>query len=267
MNPAPAPAAESHPTTTEACVNCAQPLATGPFCPYCGQARPHRLSVGHLLHELVHVFTHADKSIFAYARQVLLHPGRVVSDYLAGRRKRYFNPFQFLLLMAGFVTTLNLVLKYYEGTAASIQAQFRGYFSNEQVERVGQYFEHVGKYYNLWWLLLLLPLFALITWLVYYKRLNYAEAFFVQVVTGAAFHLWFLVALFPMLWLTNGKPGTYSSILQSVLLLIYLVLVGRRGLGLTWGGAVWRAAAVVGIGMALSWQLNGLLFRWYVFWR
>ncbi|WP_165903931.1 DUF3667 domain-containing protein [Hymenobacter gummosus] len=65
-----------------------------------------------MLHELVHVFTHADKSIFGFVGQVLLRPARVVADYLAGRRKRYFNPFQFLLLIVGLATLLAVKLHY-----------------------------------------------------------------------------------------------------------------------------------------------------------
>ncbi|WP_400191861.1 DUF3667 domain-containing protein [Hymenobacter sp. B81] len=256
--PAPAPAAA-------ACPNCQQPLADGPYCPHCGQQRPHRLSVPHLLHELLHVFTHADKSIFGYAAQVLLHPGRVVADYLAGRRKRYFNPFQFLLIAVGLVTTLNLLLKFFEGTAAGVQRGFRGRMPAANLERVGEYFHYVGKYYNLWWLLLLLPLFALVTWLVYHRRLNYAEAFFVHVVTGSAFHLWYLAGVFPLLWLTHGNPGIYASSFQNLMLLVYLVLVGRQGLQLSWAGAIWRATAVMALGMALSWAINYVAFRWYVF--
>ncbi|WP_410503458.1 DUF3667 domain-containing protein [Hymenobacter sp. AT01-02] len=100
-------------------------MAEGQYCPQCGQPRPHRLSVRHVLHELLHVFTHADKSIFAYTGHVLLRPGQVVADYLAGRRKRYFNPFQFLLLVVGAATLLTTVGHYYEATGHGLQQRLQ----------------------------------------------------------------------------------------------------------------------------------------------
>lgn len=264
-NPAAAPAYAAD-TAATSCLNCDQPLAAGPYCPYCGQQRPHRLSVGHVLHELVHVFTHADKSIFGFVGHVLLHPGRLVRDYLAGRRKRYFNPFQFLLILVGLVTTAGLLLHFYEGTGAGVvQSMARHGVPPARLARVTTYFTYISKYHNVWWLLLLLPLYSLITWGVYRRRLNLAESFFVHVVVGSAFHLLLLAAMLPILWLTHGKPGTSASLFQSVVVLGYLLLIGRTGLGLSWAGAGWRALAVVALGIALSWQLNGLLFRWYVF--
>ncbi|KUG09661.1 DUF3667 domain-containing protein [Solirubrum puertoriconensis] len=259
-------AVAASPLVAEQCLNCEQPLATGPFCPSCGQQRPHRLSTAHVLHELVHVFTHADKSIFGYAGQVLLHPGRVVADYLRGRRKHYFNPFQFLLIMVGLVTTAGLLLHFYEGTGAGVvQSMAKHGVSAERLARVSKYFAYISKYHNVWWLLLLLPLYSLVTWGMYRRRLNFAEAFFVHVVIGSAFHVLLLLAMLPILWLTKGQPGNQASLFQSVVVCGYLVAIGRQALGLSWGGAFWRAVAVVVLGIALSWQLNGLVFRWYVF--
>lgn len=82
------------------CLNCGQNL-TGPFCSQCGQKETHRYTVGHVLHELLHVFTHADKGIFSFAKNILVKPGTVALDLVEGRRKRYFNLFQYLLLIVG----------------------------------------------------------------------------------------------------------------------------------------------------------------------
>ena len=148
------PAARPAPAETRAivdCVNCGQSVVAGPYCSHCGQQRPHRLSLAHVLHEIVHVFTHADKSIFAFAGQVLVRPGRVVADYLAGRRKRYFNPFQFLLLAVGLATLLSVQLHYYEDIGQALQPSFRSRNAPaEEVARVGEYFYALGKFFNVW---------------------------------------------------------------------------------------------------------------------
>ncbi|KAA9332420.1 DUF3667 domain-containing protein [Hymenobacter busanensis] len=265
MNAA-APSAPATPAAeATACLNCAQPLAAGPYCPHCGQARPHRLSVPHLLHELLHVFTHADKSIFGYAAQVLRYPGRVVADYLAGRRKVYFNPFQFLLLAVGFATLLSTQLHYYELIGENVQRGFRaGGASAEQVERVGRYFYAIGKFFNVWWLTLM-PLHALGVWAVYRRWLNYAESLFVLVVVGSAFQLYLMVALVSIFLVAGREPGSSTALMQAAVYVAYLTWVGRQGLRLSWPRAVLSALVVSVLAGLLNYGVNILVFRWYVF--
>lgn len=255
------------------CLNCGHVLAPpAHYCSQCGQAPAHRLSTGHVLHELAHVFTHTDKGILAYLPQLLLRPGHLFADYRAGRRKHYFNPFQFLLLFVGFATAAAALLHYYDAVGETMQQQFarRPGFSAERVARVGEYFRYVGKFYNLWWLLLLLPLYSLITWGVYYRRgLNYAESFFLHVLTGGAYHFILTLTLLA-LWALGSRADAGSnaaSSVQIIVILIYLVLIGRQGLKLSWGGAMWRAGLVVLLGAMVGVGLNYLFFGWYVFWR
>ncbi|MCB2408316.1 DUF3667 domain-containing protein [Hymenobacter lucidus] len=250
------------------CLNCGQPELTGNYCPACGQKRPHRLSVRHVLHEIVHSFTHADSTIGRYIMQVLLQPGQVVADYLAGRRKRYFNPFQFLLLVVGFAAAAAALLHYYDLTGNEMQQRYASHMAALHVARVGEYFRYVGKYYNIWWLLLLLPIYSLFTWLIYRPRgLNYAESFFVHVVIGSAFHL-YLLALWLGLWALQIKVQAVNNIgnsLQVLIILLYLVLVSRQALGLRWVGAIWRATLVVVLSIMASVGLNYVAFHLYVF--
>lgn len=95
-----------------ACRNCEAPLAAGQrFCSACGQRTgAQRLTMGGISHDLIHAFTHADHSIFALIKALVLHPGQVARDYIEGRRKRHFGPFGFLVIMVGIATFLIAVL-------------------------------------------------------------------------------------------------------------------------------------------------------------
>ncbi|MBG8552168.1 DUF3667 domain-containing protein [Hymenobacter guriensis] len=247
------------------CLNCDQPLTAGTYCAHCGQPRPHRLSVGHVLHELVHVFTHADKSIFGYAALVLTRPGQVVRDYLRSRRKRYFNPFQFLLLTVGFVTLLANALHYYDSLGEAVQQQIGSRVSATQLQHVQTYFHALGKYFNIWWLALLPP-HALLMWLVYRRRgLNYAEAFLVQVVISSAYQV-LLLGLLPLLTVVPWRvPGSSTALLGGIITVVYLTLVGRQGFGLSWAGAFGRALLTGILYIIIDFLLNYLVFHWYVF--
>lgn len=110
-----ATAAIDRPPAQEAenCLNCHFPLLQKTkFCPDCGQATAvHRLSFSHLLHEMVHFFTHADKGIFYLVRQLARRPGTVIREYVAGRRKVYFSPLNFFLIAVGMFLFVQTTFK------------------------------------------------------------------------------------------------------------------------------------------------------------
>jgi hypothetical protein len=88
---------------TTKCLNCDASLSAGQaFCSVCGQSSDtHRLSLHDITHALVHVFTHADRSVFSLVRDLAHKPGRVAREYVAGKRRRYFNPFTFAIVVIG----------------------------------------------------------------------------------------------------------------------------------------------------------------------
>lgn len=90
------------------CLNCGSALELSQhFCPQCGQkADTHRISLGHIWHDLIHAVTHADKSIFSLVWQLLLRPGTVAREYVEGKRMKYFNPFTFLILVVGIASII-----------------------------------------------------------------------------------------------------------------------------------------------------------------
>lgn len=62
------------------CLNCNHTLATtDKYCSNCSQtAHTHRFTFGHLMHEVFHAFTHADKGILLLAKGLLTQPYIVV---------------------------------------------------------------------------------------------------------------------------------------------------------------------------------------------
>lgn len=91
------------------CKNCAAPLRPqDQFCPACGQtAHTHRLDLRHILHEFVHAVIHADKGILYLTKEMIRRPGFVAKDYVEGRRKRYFNPFSYLVITVAVAAFLS----------------------------------------------------------------------------------------------------------------------------------------------------------------
>lgn len=79
------------------------------YCPGCGQKTTlHRLSMHDLLHEAIHYFTHADKGLLQLIRDLALKKGLVAREFVAGKRKKFFPPLTFFLLVIAvnlFVST------------------------------------------------------------------------------------------------------------------------------------------------------------------
>lgn len=156
------------------CANCGNTY-TGQFCNLCGQKQEHRYSLKHVLHELLHVFAHADKGVFSFAWQVVTRPGSVALDLVEGRRKRYFNLFQYLVIIVGIVTFIMTKTHLMEQTVQSVN-HMAGYKASAQVTAMQQKMVAIlQKYFNLLQFFLI-PVYAFFSWLFLRRRgYNYAE--------------------------------------------------------------------------------------------
>lgn len=94
------------------CQNCNLPL-TGAFCSGCGQRAHSRIiSLGHLLQEAVEDFWHVDSRLWLTLRALLLKPGFLTQEFLAGRRAHYLPPFR-LYIVASIL--LFLLTSHFDG--------------------------------------------------------------------------------------------------------------------------------------------------------
>jgi len=70
-------------------------------CPKCGQkTNLRRLTLRDVFHDAIHYFFHADKSLFTLLVQLAKHGGKVAREFVEGKRKKYFPPLNFFLLVA-----------------------------------------------------------------------------------------------------------------------------------------------------------------------
>ncbi len=86
------------------CLNCEKELA-GNYCAGCGQkADTHRISFKNFIfHDILHGTFHLDKGILHTAKQALIQPGKAALEYIAGKRKRYYNVFYLILITVGLM--------------------------------------------------------------------------------------------------------------------------------------------------------------------
>lgn len=89
------------PSTDECtCCNCALPFV-GDFCPRCGQTRDtSRYTPRSAVKNVLGGMTNIDSGFGYTLLELLFRPGYMIHDYMAGKRVRYFRPFQTLFVLA-----------------------------------------------------------------------------------------------------------------------------------------------------------------------
>jgi Protein of unknown function (DUF3667) len=117
----PDPNAPGEPSLPDACLNCQQPLpAPRPkFCPACGQetnVRPPRL--GEFVQQFGGAYFATEGALWRTLKLLLLQPGELTRQYLAGRRKHYVLPLRLYL-------TISVVVLLVMRTLSSVQFEVR----------------------------------------------------------------------------------------------------------------------------------------------
>src|SRR6266540_2091977 len=140
------------------CKNCNHEFSKNyKYCPYCGQAATtERLNFHHLTHDIVHAFIHADKGVFLLFKELSYMPGKVARLYVEGKRKKYFNPFSFLVLMVAIA--LIFILKF-----ESLVVSHRNLNAGNL-----EFLHFVFKYFNVF-IFIMCPVNAFLTWLFFRK--------------------------------------------------------------------------------------------------
>ncbi|GAB3314808.1 hypothetical protein GCM10027299_03420 [Larkinella ripae] len=185
-------------TAVNECPNCSAGLEK-PFhyCPNCGQsAHLHRFNLPHIFHEIFHAFTHADKGVLYLVKSLTLKPGVVAREYiLEGKRKKYFNPFTFLLLVLGLAVFVNSYFKpYFRGDNAKPSASAHAQpGSASPADAIQQRKENIATLLNKRANLIAfaaIPIFTLIFWLFFFRSgINYAEHLVANVFFAGYFQL------------------------------------------------------------------------------
>ncbi|MFY7839468.1 MAG: hypothetical protein ACOVP7_04285 [Lacibacter sp.] len=203
----------------QTCLNC-NTKYNGHFCNNCGQKETHRYTVGHVFHELVHVFTHADKGIFSFAWNIIKKPGIVALDLVEGRRKRYFNLFQYLIIIVGVTTFLVSQTHLIEKTLITMNKGNSAMQGSELVKLQQSIAAFLQKYNNIFQLILI-PLFAFFSWLYIGRgrKRNYAENIVLHAASSAQSNTFAIATTLLML---ISKTDTHFILLSFLSLLVIL---------------------------------------------
>lgn len=83
-----------------ACLNCGTEIDS-PFCPHCGQENvPADLTLPGVLREFLTEIAYYDSKMWRTVRTLIAHPGRLSSEWSAGRRASYLSPVRLYLTVS-----------------------------------------------------------------------------------------------------------------------------------------------------------------------
>jgi hypothetical protein len=195
------------------CINCNSAIAGGQhFCGNCGQkAHVHRITLVHFLHEFFHAFTHTDRGIFHLLKGLATKPGVVAREYIEGKRKRYFNPFTFFIILMGIYVLSSQFFRKPEADR-EVPAQIINIPNvSARNEAIGMFKrgQQTQKFFSKGNIvgMIAIPVIAFVFWLCYVKRnYNYAEHLTANLMFTTFANLAFTLIVFPLQKLAADTP-------------------------------------------------------------
>lgn len=195
------------------CLNCHQENQESfKFCPTCGQkSSVHRINTHFLFHEVIHAFTHADSGIFYLVKELAIRPSEVVKEYVAGQRKKYYNPFNFFLITVAISAFLSSYFHLFD-----VNPKTTNPISAIVTKRVN------------WIFVASVPIQAFFTWLFFRKKkYNFAENIIFHCFLGGFRFIFFLLIFVVFV---NLFREYYNVILYTYffLFLLYVTWAARQ---------------------------------------
>ena len=161
-----------------------------------------------------------NKGIFSFAWHLIRKPGIVALDLVEGRRKRYFNLFQFLLLIVGVTTFLISKTDFIVQATKTINTT-NDVKMSAKLGAAQQEISLLMQKYNNILQMLLIPIFSLFSWLFFArKKYNYAETIVLHTASSAQTNV-FAIATTSLFFLMNNSKGFAIIAVLSIFVMLF----------------------------------------------
>jgi hypothetical protein len=272
------------------CLNCGSPLS-GTYCASCGQKRPRTdLTLREFLDETTQELTHWEGKVPQTLKALVLKPGHLTLDFLAGRRARWLPPLRVYLICSVAFFVLKPLAESVSGrysrdavritfsgpggtmTAAERQAVEQGLpariFGKERVLRAPENPRALNDAFNAGLpkaMFILLPLFALLTKVAWRKRMpRYPAHLYVALHIHAAVFVAFAVSSVVNSFLPPRVAGALGTLLV-VYMLWYALAAFKRVFAESWSRTIAKSAFVGVVYLTAIFATTFGLLAWAIF--
>jgi len=171
------------------CKNC-ETNFQGVFCPNCGQsAAVKRITFKDTLADFTDTMFSVDAPLFFTIVSLFKNPGRMLREFLQGKRKTYYKPVAFFVLMTILYLVIRGIVGFDPLTESAIRIEGTG---NPTLVEAQQFlFSNINKFLFVFvfWLGLLLKLF-------FYKRYTFAEFWTIAFYMGGLYIIFIILNMF-----------------------------------------------------------------------
>lgn len=184
------------------CKNCAHLLhPEDNYCPKCGQsAKTKRLQIKQVRKDVFKKFLHADSGILHLTKALAVRPGLAIGEYIAGKRKEYYEPLKYLTFTVGISVLLT--------------AYFDLMLTNSVNSNPVSVF--VAKHINLVFLISV-PIAAAFSYLLFLRKgFNYAEHLTLHAFLGGFRTVFFLLIFTPLVVFYRQHYSTILAVYFSM---------------------------------------------------
>lgn len=195
-----------------ACKNCNH-VYEGKFCNFCGQsADTCNINKKFILHEIKHSIFHLDKGIFFTIKELFIHPGLAIKDFIEGKRVKFYKPIPFVLLLTGIYSFIILYFNIDTTHLSAYESDTKG-LPYKMTEWITSHLSLAS--------IILIPISALSSfWAFRNKEYNYAEHIVVNTYLSGL-HILIQILFLPIIlfiprehqWTTSSSLGIVTDII------------------------------------------------------
>ena len=172
---------------------------------------------------------------------VLFRPGKVALDYVEGKRKRYFNIFQYLILIVG----LNTFLIAKTGMMDAMMGTFSDAKQSARITTMQNEMSAFMKEYLNLVMFALIPAYAFISWRLFKKKeYNYAENIVLHVSIQAQISTWSFLIILPIAYFVGEVATIPLTVGGFIFLFTSFTVANRQFFKVSWGEALFKGILI-----------------------
>lgn len=206
------------------CKNCGAPLEDDAgFCAYCGARKiDERISTKFLFQEILDKVLSVDNKLLKTFIHLFTKPEQVINGYISGIRKRYYNPFSYLLIS---ITISGIYFYFIRDIMIDTFSSPDSQNPFNQTDFMTNLMDYMTDY-QAFFTVLNIPIYGFISYLVFYNRNKYNFYEHLVIYLYAASHtIIFSFIIVTPFYFISANLTAITSVSMSVLTLVYFSYV------------------------------------------